>query len=108
VLLDLRDGPVVIELPPGPLIAVALDLNQRWLADMGVPGPDAGQGGKHLLLSPIWEGEVPKGYYAARSTTYRVIFGIRAVPVEGDLQAAMALIPTVEVHPWILWLLRSG
>ena len=28
VLLDLREGPMVIELPPG-LIAVALDLNQR-------------------------------------------------------------------------------
>jgi hypothetical protein len=99
VLLDLRDGPVVIELPPGPLISVALDLNQCWLADMGVPGPDAGKGGKHLLLPPDWEGEVPDGYYVARSTTYRVIFGIRAVPVGGDLQAAVDLIPTVKVHP---------
>jgi len=29
VLLDLRDGPMVIELPPGPLICVAMDVNQR-------------------------------------------------------------------------------
>jgi len=37
--LDLRDGPMVIELPPGPLICVAMDVNQRWVADMGLPGP---------------------------------------------------------------------
>jgi hypothetical protein len=27
--LDLRDGPMVIELPPGPLICVAMHVNQR-------------------------------------------------------------------------------
>ena len=47
-----------------------------------MPGPDAGEGGKHLLLPPGWEGEVPDGYYAARSTTYRVIGGIRSCPSE--------------------------
>ena len=47
LLLDLTDGPMVIEMPPGPLICVAMDLNQRWVADMGPPGPDAGKGGKH-------------------------------------------------------------
>jgi hypothetical protein len=46
LLLELTDGPMVIEMPPGPLICVAMDLNQRWVADMGLPGPDAGKGGK--------------------------------------------------------------
>jgi hypothetical protein len=59
MMLDLREGPLVIEVPAGPLIWVALDLNQRWVADMGVPGPDAGHGGSHLLLPPGWGGEVP-------------------------------------------------
>jgi hypothetical protein len=45
LLLDLRAGPMVIELPPGPLICIAMDLNQRWVLDMGLPGPDAGRGG---------------------------------------------------------------
>jgi hypothetical protein len=35
-------GPMVIELPPGPLLAVLMDLNQRYILDMGLPGPDAG------------------------------------------------------------------
>jgi len=34
---DLSTGPFVIELPPGPLIVVAMDVNQRWVADMGIP-----------------------------------------------------------------------
>jgi hypothetical protein len=37
IQLDLREGPMVIELPPGPLIGAALDLNQRWVADLGLP-----------------------------------------------------------------------
>src|SRR5262245_34309503 len=42
ILLDLRAGPLVIEVPPGPLICAVLDLNQRWVADLGLHGPDAG------------------------------------------------------------------
>jgi hypothetical protein len=99
ILLDLRDGPMVIEVPPGPLICAAFDLNQRWVADMGVPGPDAGNGGKHLLLPPGWDGQVPTGYYVARSTSYRVLAGVRSLPVGGDMQAANDRILTVRVHP---------
>ena len=32
---------MVIELPPGPLICIAMDVNQGWVADMGLPGPEA-------------------------------------------------------------------
>src|SRR5262249_3442064 len=63
--LDLKGGPMVVEFPPGALIVVAMDINQRWIADMGVPGPDAGKGGRHLLLLPRYEGEVPAGYHSA-------------------------------------------
>src|SRR5262252_7381611 len=31
MLVDLQIGPVVIELPPGPLVGAALDLHQRWI-----------------------------------------------------------------------------
>lgn len=50
--LDLRAGPITIELPAGPLIGVANDWNFRWVMDMGLPGPDAGKGGKHIILPP--------------------------------------------------------
>jgi hypothetical protein len=99
VLLDLNVGPLVIELPPGPLLGAALDINQRWVADMGIPGPDAGKGGKHLLLPPGYTGEAPAGYYAARATSYRAIAGMRSLPVGGDIAGAIERIKTLKVYP---------
>ncbi|HXW80564.1 MAG TPA: DUF1214 domain-containing protein, partial [Acidimicrobiales bacterium] len=52
-----------------------------------------------LVLPPGYDGEVPDGYFVQRSTSYRVICGVRAVPVDGDMQAAMSLIPQVRVRP---------
>ena len=61
--LDLSGGPITVELPPGPLIGVANDLNFRWVIDMGVPGPDAGKGGKHIILPPGWKGTAGQMFY---------------------------------------------
>ena len=71
--LDLSNGPMVVELPPGPLMGAANDLNQRWVLDLGLPGPDAGKGGKHLLLPPGYKEKVPDGYYSATATMNRVL-----------------------------------
>lgn len=99
ILLDLRDGPIVVELPAGPLLAVMMDLNQGWVADMGLPGPDAGNGGRHLFLPPGWDAQVPDGYFVARSTTSRMIGGVRAIPLGGDVAAANDHIRAVKVRP---------
>jgi hypothetical protein len=99
VLLDLRDGPLVIEMPPGPLICIAMDVNQRWVADLGLPGPDAGNGGLHVIFPPGYDGPVPEGYHVGRSTAYRVLVGIRSLPVGGDIKAATERITTVRVYP---------
>src|SRR5262245_44754062 len=38
-VLDLRAmGPVIVELPAGPLIGLIDDHHQRWVADLGLPG----------------------------------------------------------------------
>jgi hypothetical protein len=99
ILLDLNVGPLVIELPPGPLLGAGLDINQRWIVDMGIPGPDAGKGGKHLLLPPDYRGEVPAGYHVGRATSYRVIAGMRALPAGGDVRGAVELLKTIKVRP---------
>ncbi|MFE4950593.1 DUF1254 domain-containing protein [Leifsonia sp. NPDC056665] len=99
ILLDLSDGPMVIELPAGPLICIAMDVNQRWVLDMGLPGPDAGQGGRHLLLPPGYEGDIPDGYYVGRATSNRLIVGVRSLPIGGDVGEATERLTTVKVHP---------
>lgn len=98
--IDLSKGPMVIDVPKGPLIVVAMDVNQRWVADMGIPGPDAGNGGKHLLLPPAYKGVVPaSGYYVWKSSSNNLTVGIRSLPVGGDVNAAITRIKTVKVYP---------
>jgi hypothetical protein len=99
ILLDLRAGPMIVEVPPGPLIVMAIDVNQRWVADMGIPGPDGGKGGRHLLLPPDHRGAVPSGYHVSTSSTYRVLVGARALPIGGDVKGAFELIRRIQVRP---------
>lgn len=99
LLLDLSTGPMVVELPPGPLICIAMDVNQRWVLDMGLPGPDGGKGGRHLLLPPDYDGDVPEGYFVGRATSNRLLGGIRSLPVGGDVDAATERLTTVKVYP---------
>ena len=69
--LDLKaDGPTVMEIPPnvmGPLDSAYF----RFVVDFGATGPDKGKGGKYLILPPDYEGDVPDGYFVARSSSYR-------------------------------------
>lgn len=99
ILLDLSNGPLVVELPPGPLIGALMNADQGWVVDLGIPGPDAGNGGKHLFLPPEYEGEVPEGYFVSQAATARVIGGVRAIPVGGDLSAALARLTEIKVYP---------
>ncbi len=97
--IDLSAGPMVVEIPPGPIMTVVNDLNQRYVMDMGLPGPDAGKGGKHIILPPGYKGEVPAGYYSGTATTNRVLLMLRAIPPQGDDAAGVELLKTVKIHP---------
>lgn len=99
VLVDLSQGPVVVDIPAGPLIVVAMDVNQRWVADMGLPGPDAGKGGKHIILPPGYNGTVPSGYHVWKASSNNLTVGVRSLPIGGDVKGAMARLKTVKIHP---------
>jgi hypothetical protein len=72
-----KDGPLVFEAPPN-LQGILLDFWQcpipvdggKFFGDVGLPGPDAGKGGKFLLLPPGYKGDVPEGHFVYRSATY--------------------------------------
>jgi|SRR5689334_3732091 len=99
VPLDLSAGPIVVELPPGSLIGIVNDVNQRWVMDLGLPGPDAGKGGMHVIVPPGYKGPLPSGYYTGMSTTNRVLLALRAIPANGDVAGAIALIKKVKIRP---------
>ena len=97
--LDLkRDGPTVVEAPPG-LLGGFSNMWQESLIGLGSTGADKGKGGKFLLLPPDYKGEVPAGYFAAKSPTYGVWFGVRAFLVNGKSDQALALMKSMKIYP---------
>lgn len=64
-----EDGPTVIE-APGNSLCIVNDMWQRYVTDMGIAGPDRGEGGKYLFLPPGHVGDVPDGYFVVRPATY--------------------------------------
>ncbi|WP_413292749.1 DUF1254 domain-containing protein [Bdellovibrio sp. HCB185ZH] len=98
-VLDLKNGPMVIDVPPGMYIGLVNDHNQKWILDFGLPGPDADKGGKHLILPPNYRGEIPKGYHVGRSATYKNLVAIRALPTDGDMNKATQALSNIKIHP---------
>ena len=97
--LDVSKGPIVVELPPGAYIGLVNDHNQGWVLDMGLPGPDAGKGGKHLIVGPDYRGKIPKGYLVGRTPTYKNLLAVRALPVGGDQDKALKALEAIKVYP---------
>ena len=72
LVLDLKkDGPTVVEIPPGVMGPID-DAYFRFVVDFGATGPDKGKGGKYLVLPPGYEGAVPDGYFVVKAPTYRL------------------------------------
>lgn len=82
-VLDLTKGPMVLEVPPKALGAVQ-DHWFGWVIDIGLPGPDRGEGGKYLILSPGYDGPVPSGFNVARARTNSVIWFARSFLENND------------------------
>lgn len=98
-LLDLHVGPLVVEIPPGLVVGAVLNYDQSWITDVGIPGRDGGNGGAYVLLPPGFDGDVPEGYLVARAQSHKVVVGLRGIPRDGDVAAAVALLQTVVVRP---------
>ena len=109
--LDLgKDGPMVFEAPPG-LQGILLDFWQRpipgptingtaFFGDAGLPGPDAGKGGKFLILPPGYDKPVPDGYFVYRSGTNNVFVFLRSFYQDpSNLTPAVALMEAAKIYP---------
>jgi hypothetical protein len=103
-----KDGPLVFEAPPM-LQGILLDFWQRPIpvdggkfeGDVGLPGPDAGKGGKFLLLPPGYEEKVPEGYFVYRSGTNNVFIFLRGFYEDPkNLQPAVELIEQARIYPF--------
>jgi len=103
--LDLaKDGPTVIDLPPG-MLGVLDDMAFQYMTDLGVAGPDKGKGGKFLVLPPGYKGDVPDGYFVVPSKTNGVWVFTRgyldkSLPLDKAIPAASANIrDNMRIYP---------
>jgi hypothetical protein len=96
---DLKsEGPIVVEAPPK-MLGFLQDGLQRYLMDIGMVGPDKGAGGKFLVLPPDYNGDVPKGYFVAKSPTYSAMFAMRGFQTNGSTDEAVSLMKKTKVYP---------
>jgi hypothetical protein len=80
---DLRNGPLVIEVPPNVLCLVN-DSWYHWIVDLGVALAAQGEGAKYLLLPPDYKGEAPAGYIVVRPRTISNLVVWRGLKVHSD------------------------
>jgi hypothetical protein len=97
--LNLKEGPLVLETPPK-VLAFLDDFWFQYVIDIGNVGPDKGQGGKYLVVPPGYKGEVPEGYFVARSRTYNLWLMGRGFKVDGDLKPGVESIKeNLRIYP---------
>ena len=93
-ILDLeRDGPTVVEIPPGCGPTTVNDAWFRFITDMGRPGPDRGEGGKYLIVPAGYDGPIPDGYFVSESPSRINWLILRGLLVDGKPDA-----PTKNFH----------
>jgi hypothetical protein len=68
------------------------DMWYRWVVDLGITGPDKGEGGKYLVLPPGYKGEVPDGYIIVRPPTFSNWIPWRSFLVNGDPKPGVDLV----------------
>jgi hypothetical protein len=101
---DLRNGPVVLEIPPasakGVLYGQVVDAWQETIADVGPSGIDEGKGAKLLFLPPGYKDTPPSGYIAIATQNYRIQFGFRSIKLPGMTdEQANAYAKTLKLYP---------
>jgi hypothetical protein len=69
--IDVKNGPVVIEIG-SPVISIIDDAYFKYVGDVGLGNPnDQGKGGKYLVVSKDYKGEIPKGHIVLKTNTYK-------------------------------------
>ena len=93
-----EDGPTVIEVPPG-MLGFLDDAWQRFVGNMGVTGPDAGKGGKYLVVPPGYAGDIPEGYFLLKPPTNRNFMFLRGSIKDGLKPAVENIRFHLKVYP---------
>jgi Uncharacterized conserved protein len=79
----------VVEVPPQQLGTIN-DMWFGWVIDIGLPGPDRGEGGKYLFVPPDYDGPLPEsGFFVGRAKTNHVLYAVRSFMENNDPKPAV-------------------
>jgi hypothetical protein len=93
-----KDGPTVIEVPPG-MLGFLDDDWQRFVGDLGVTGPDRGKGGKYLVVPPGYDGQIPEGYFLLKPRTNKNFLFLRGSIAQGLQAGAENMTSGIRIYP---------
>jgi len=102
---NVKDGPVVIEIPPAQGGSIAGNIVTAWqmpLEDAGPEGADKGKGGKYVILPPGYKGNAPAGMIALQSDTYSGFALLRsnlASHADADVAKSVAYGKQIKIYP---------
>jgi hypothetical protein len=93
-----KDGPTVIEVPPG-MLGFLDDDWERFVGDLGVTGPDKGKGGKYLVLPAGYDGQIPDGYFLLKPRTNKNFLFLRGGIANGLEAGAKNMTSGIKIYP---------
>jgi hypothetical protein len=93
-----KDGPTVIEIPPG-MLGFLDDDWERFVGDLGVTGPDKGKGGKYLVMPAGYDGQVPDGYFVLKPRTNKNFLFLRGGIANGLEVGAKNMTSGIKIYP---------
>ena len=106
-----KTGPLVLEAPANlqgllddfwhrPLVGPNID-GRQFLADIGIPGPDKGKGGKYLIIPEDYQGEVDtQEYFVYKSSTNGIFIFLRGFFKSIDnYEPGVEAIEGVKIYP---------
>lgn len=97
---NLSQQPLVLHYPRGATAGSLIDWWDRPLCDVGMTGPDAGNGAVFVLLGPGQKApsDIPSGAHVLRSRTFKVLMFCRGL--DADLKKVEAVFSATKVHPY--------
>jgi hypothetical protein len=102
VMLDLRKGPMVLEMPAAVegrgLSGCVVDAWMVPLVDVGIDGEDEGRGARYLFLPPGFDGLVEGEFVFVSSTTFDLQGRLRPGTRPAEVAAMLDQVKRIRVH----------
>ena len=93
-----RTGPMILDVPEGPLAGQFSDFWQRGVGEVGESALEKGNPAKYLILGPGQDKAKIEGYRVVRMPTNNFMIGVRSL--EPDMEKSKVLMAKLALYPF--------